>query len=74
MPAKKRKRVYSAYDKAYQKKPEQVAKRVRRNATRRKALVNGTVKKGDGYDMHHPAGGARGKAVKMKRSTNRGKK
>lgn len=53
-------RVYSKYDQEYQARPEQVAKRVTRNKDRRAALAKGTVKKGDGKDVHHPAGAAKG--------------
>ena len=70
----KRKRVYSEYDKKLQATPNEVRKRVARNKARRNAIKAGTVKKGDGVDMHHPKGGARGKAVPMKRTTNRAKK
>jgi len=69
------KRVYSAYDKAYQAKPEQVKKRVTRNADRRKALKEGRVHKGDGKDVHHVNGAAKGgKTRVMSASKNRAKK
>lgn len=67
-------RKYSEYDKQYQARPEQVAKRVARNKARRHALKNGTVHKGDGKDMHHPAGNAKGRAVATTASHNRAMK
>jgi hypothetical protein len=71
----KRKRVYSSYDKAYQAKPEQVKKRVTRNADRQKALKEGRVKKGDGKDVHHVNGAANGGRTRvMSASKNRSKK
>jgi hypothetical protein len=71
----KRKRVYSAYDKAYQARPEQVKKRVTRNKDRRKALKEGRVTKGDGKDVHHVNGASRGGKTKViSRSANRSKK
>ena len=73
--APKRKRVYSAYDKEYQARPEQVKKRVTRNKDRRKALKEGRVKKGDGKDVHHVRGAAKGGKTKVvSRSANRSKK
>lgn len=53
-------RVYTEYDREYQARPEQVAKRVERNRARRKALKEGRVSKGDGKDVHHPDGAAKG--------------
>lgn len=44
---------YSAYDREYQARPEQVAKRVARNAARREAIRDGDAKKGDGKDVDH---------------------
>jgi hypothetical protein len=57
---RKQTRTYSAYDKAYQARPEQVTKRVQRNKDRQKAIDAGRVKKGDGKDVHHPSGAANG--------------
>jgi hypothetical protein len=37
----------------YHAKPEQKKRRAQRNAARNKALKNGTVKKGDGMEVHH---------------------
>lgn len=42
-----------AYQKAYNAKPENVAKRVQNNAARREAIREGLVKKGDGKDVDH---------------------
>lgn len=42
-----------AYMAEYQKKPENVAKRVERNAARRDALREGIVHKGDGKEIDH---------------------
>lgn len=53
-------RLYSKHDAEYQSRPEQVKKRVQRNKDRRKALADGRVAKGDGKDVHHVKGAARG--------------
>lgn len=42
-----------AYMAEYQKKPENVEKRVERNKARREALRDGTVHKGDGKEIDH---------------------
>lgn len=42
-----------AYQKAYNARPENVAKRVQNNAARREAIKNGEVRKGDGKDVDH---------------------
>lgn len=44
---------YTAYDRAYQAQPEQVDKRVARNAARREMMREGKVHKGDGQDVDH---------------------
>lgn len=44
---------YRAYDKAYQARPEEVAKRVARNKARRQLMQEGVVQKGDGKDVDH---------------------
>lgn len=44
---------YRAYDKAYQARPEEVAKRVARNKARRELTQEGVVSKGDGKDVDH---------------------
>lgn len=46
------KRDYS-YDKQYQKRPEQVANRVERNAARRTTNADGRTHVGDGKDVDH---------------------
>lgn len=59
------------YKKEYQKfqsSEEQKKKRAGRNKARRKAIKNGTVKKGDGMDMSHTKNGI----VKKPKSVNRG--
>ena len=40
----------------YQGKPSQVKKRTSRNAARAKLSAGGSVKKGDGKDVHHKDG------------------
>lgn len=42
-----------AFQKAYNARPENVAKRVKNNAARREALREGAVRKGDGKDVDH---------------------
>lgn len=42
-----------AYQAKYQKEPEQLAKRIKRNAARQAAIKAGTVKVGDGKDIAH---------------------
>lgn len=41
------------YDKKYNAKPEQKKNRAKRNSSRRKALAEGKVKKGDNKDIDH---------------------
>lgn len=43
----------AAYDKAYNARPEEVAKRVKRNQARAKLEAAGRVSKGDGKDVDH---------------------
>jgi len=64
------KRNYKKEYAKFQSSTAQKKKRAARNKARRKALKNGTVKKGDGYDMSHTKRGI----VKKKRSVNRGSK
>lgn len=79
---KKKKHVYNkstgrdyVYDKAYQKKPEQVKARVRRNKDRREAIAKGLVRKGDrSREVDHESSGGRGKYRVISRSRNRAKK
>lgn len=49
------KRNYSK-ENEYKKTPEQIKKRVERNAARRKMEVAGKVRKGDGKDVDHKNG------------------
>jgi len=42
-----------AYMAEYQKRPENVDKRVQRNAARREAIRDGDAKKGDGKEVDH---------------------
>ena len=37
----------------YHAKPEQKKRRAQRNKSRRSAMKNGTVRKGDGKEVHH---------------------
>jgi hypothetical protein len=46
-------RTYSDYDRAYNARPENVAKRVANNRLRREAIREGRVRKGDGNDIDH---------------------
>jgi len=67
-PAARRKK--QAYDATFNKKPEQVKKRVELNLYNRKAIKEGRAKKGDGLDASHGKGG---KIVGYsKQSRNRG--
>jgi hypothetical protein len=43
----------AAYDKAYNARPEQVEKRVKRNQARAELMKDGKVSKGDGKDVNH---------------------
>ena len=43
----------AAYDKAYNARPEEVAKRVKRNQARATLAKDGKVAKGDGKDVDH---------------------
>lgn len=67
-----------AYQKAYNARPEEVAKRVKNNAARREAIAEGKVKVGDGKDVAHKKslenGGTNAKSnlTVQDRETNRG--
>ena len=63
-------RDYKSEYKKFQSSEEQKKKRAARNKARRKAIKNGTVKKGDNNDMSHTKNGV----VKKPRSVNRGSK
>lgn len=66
------------YQKEYNARPEEVAKRVKNNAARREAMKAGLVHKGDGKDVAHKksldngGGNAKGNLSVQDRSTNRG--
>lgn len=66
------------YQKAYNARPEQTAKRVANNAARREAIREGRARVGDGKDVAHKKslenGGsnARSNLQVQDRSTNRG--
>ena len=65
------------YQKAYNARPEEVAKRVKNNAARRDAIKAGTVAKGDGKDVAHKkslengGGNGNGNTKVQDRSKNR---
>jgi hypothetical protein len=71
--AKKRK-----YQSEYQSTRKEKAKRASRNAARKKAVMAGKVKKGDGKDVDHSDGNARNNSPSnlkvMSASKNRAKK
>lgn len=66
------------YQKAYNARPEEIAKRVKNNAARREAIKAGKAKVGDGKDVAHKkslenGGGNHKSNLKVEdRSTNRG--
>jgi len=67
-----------AYQKAYNARPEEVAKRVKNNAARRDAIKDGKAAVGDGKDVAHKrslenGGGNSPSNLKVEpRKTNRG--
>jgi hypothetical protein len=67
-----------AYQKAYNARPEEVAKRVKNNAARREAIADGKARVGDGKDIAHKkslengGGNTKGNTVVQDRSPNRG--
>ena len=71
-------RVYSAYDKAYQARPEQVKKRVMRNAARKLMIKKHGKSALKGKDVDHKrgtkAGNGSGNLQIISRSKNRSKK
>jgi hypothetical protein len=67
---KKSKAKKDAYQKEYNKRPEQVKKRVELNKANRKSHKNGTTKVGDGKDQSHTKNGL----VLKPQSVNRGSK
>jgi hypothetical protein len=66
------------YQKAYNARPEEVAKRVKNNAARREAIKEGRAHVGDGKDVAHKkslengGGNTPGNTVVQSRSKNRG--
>lgn len=66
------------YQKAYNARPEEVAKRVKNNAARREAIKDGKAKVGDGKDVAHKkslengGGNHKSNVTVQDRSTNRG--
>lgn len=67
-----------AYQKAYNARPEEVAKRVQNNAARREAIKEGRARVGDGKDIAHKkslengGGNTPGNTVVQSRKENRG--
>lgn len=67
-----------AYQREYNARPEEVAKRVKNNAARREAIADGKAKVGDGKDVAHKKslenGGTNAKSnlAVQDRTTNRG--
>jgi hypothetical protein len=66
-----------AYQKDYNARPEETAKRVKNNAARRDAIKTGKAKVGDGKDVAHKqslengGGNGKGNTKVQDRSTNR---
>lgn len=67
-----------AYQKEYNARPENVAKRVKNNAARREAIAEGRAQKGDGKDVDHKqmlakgGGNSDGNLRVVDQTTNRG--
>ena len=67
-----------AYQKEYNARPEETAKRVKNNAARREAIAGGKARVGDGKDVAHKkslengGGNGKGNTVVQDRTTNRG--
>lgn len=66
------------YQKAYNARPEETAKRVKNNAARREAIKDGRAAVGDGRDVAHKkslengGGNTPGNLTVQERKTNRG--
>lgn len=66
------------YQKAYNARPEEVAKRVKNNAARREAIKDGKAQVGDGKDVAHKkslengGGNTKDNLAVQDRKTNRG--
>ena len=67
-----------AYQKEYNARPEETAKRVKNNAARREAIKGGKARVGDGKDVAHKkslengGGNGKGNTAVQDRATNRG--
>ena len=76
MPASTKRKL--EYQKAYNARPEEVAKRVKNNAARREAISVGSAKVGDGKDVAHKkslengGGNTKSNTVVQDRASNRG--
>tara|TARA_R100000544_G_scaffold30635_1_gene16876 strand:+ start:6654 stop:6929 length:276 start_codon:yes stop_codon:yes gene_type:complete len=68
------KRNYKKEYAKFQSSPKAKKDRAARNKARKKALKVGSVRKGDGKDLHHPNGPRSKKTVVMSASKNRGVK
>lgn len=68
---KKAKAKKDAYQKEYNKKPEQVKKRVELNKANRKSHKNGTSSVGDGKDQSHTKNGMVLKPQSVNRGSNK---
>ena len=66
------------YQKEYNARPKEVAKRVKNNAARREAIKGGKANVGDGKDVAHKkslkngGGNGKGNTTVQERATNRG--
>ena len=66
------------YQKEYNARPEEVAKRVKNNAARREAIKDGKARVGDGKDVAHKkslengGGNHKSNVTVQERATNRG--
>jgi len=76
MPASSKRKL--EYQKAYNARPEEVAKCVKNNAARREAIKDGKARVGDGKDVAHKkslengGGNGKGNTAVQDRATNRG--
>lgn len=72
-----KKRDYKKEYKDYHGKPEQIARRAGRNASRRKMVTAGLASAGDNRDVHHkdhnPLNQSSGNVKVINRKLNRGK-
>lgn len=64
-------RNYDEEYKKFHKSKKSKKARASRNKARRKAIRNGTVKKGDSKEVHHSKPHAKGKTKVVSRKTNR---